>query len=118
MRSGFIPEPSRTDGQPSLLVENRFRMASPDYIQQVVVPGNTQTGANGGATGSFLSALFRRRSIFGVVWAFTDLLLIAIAAYASLVIRVNSGVHLAHWYSLPGYWPPVSLEITLDLLWF
>jgi len=93
-------------------------MASPDYIQQVVVPGNAQTGAAGGGTGSFFGVLFRRRSITGVAWALTDFLVIAIAAYISLVLRSNAGLHLAHWYSPPTYWSPISLEIVLDLLWF
>ena len=93
-------------------------MASPDYIQQVVVPGNAQTGADGGGAGSFFGSLFRRRSVSGIAWACADFLLIAFAAYISLVLRANAGLHLAHWYSLPVYWSPVSLEICLDFLWF
>ncbi|HXB62612.1 MAG TPA: sugar transferase [Acidobacteriaceae bacterium] len=92
-------------------------MASPDYIQQVVVPGNAQTGADGGA-GSFFGRLFRRRSVEGLAWAFTDILLIAIAAYVSLAIRDNVALHGAHWYSLPREWAPGSLETFLDFAWF
>jgi exopolysaccharide biosynthesis polyprenyl glycosylphosphotransferase len=92
-------------------------MASPDYIQQVVVPGNAQTGADG-SSGSFLGMIFRRRSVAGAAWAFTDFVLIGIAAYISLVIRANVGLHVAHWYSLPRVLSPVRLEIFLDFLWF
>jgi len=92
-------------------------MASPDYIQQVVVPGNAQTGADGGS-GSFLGSLFRRRSVAGLAWALTDMLLIGIAAYFSLLIRDNVGLHLAHWYSMPHDWTPGTYGTALDFVWF
>jgi exopolysaccharide biosynthesis polyprenyl glycosylphosphotransferase len=46
-----------------------------------------------------------------------DLLLIAITVYLSLTIRTDAGT-LAHWYSIPVEWPPISLGIFLDFLWF
>ncbi len=92
-------------------------MASPDYIQQVVVPANAHAGAEGG-TGSFFGSLFRRRSVTGLVWALTDFLLIAIAAYIALVIRDNASLQAAHWYSLPMDWTPGSFESALDFAWF
>jgi exopolysaccharide biosynthesis polyprenyl glycosylphosphotransferase len=92
-------------------------MASPDYIQQVVVPGHTHRGS-AGYSGSFLGRLFRRRSIAGVAWALTDFLLIALAAYGALIIRDNMGLGLAHWYSMPIKWSPGSMETILDFAWF
>lgn len=92
-------------------------MASPDYIQQVVVPANAQAGADGG-TGSFFGSLFRRRSIPGLVWALTDFLLIMLAACIALMIRDNVALHAAHWYSLPMDWTPGSLANALDFAWF
>ncbi|HEY0307507.1 MAG TPA: sugar transferase [Acidobacteriaceae bacterium] len=92
-------------------------MASPDYIQQVVVPNSARNGADSGASTSIFGGLFRRRSIFGIVWAAVDLFLIAIAVYLALMIRTDAGM-LAHWYSLPVQAPPISLEIVLYFLWF
>jgi exopolysaccharide biosynthesis polyprenyl glycosylphosphotransferase len=46
-----------------------------------------------------------------------DFLLIAIAVYIAITIRADADV-LAHWYSLPQHWAPISLEMVLDFLWF
>ncbi len=93
-------------------------MASPDYIQQVVVPNSFSNGADRGAAGSILGNLFRSRSIFGIACATIDLLLIAISVSLALTIRADASLHLTHWYSVPVQWSPISLEIFLDFLWF
>jgi exopolysaccharide biosynthesis polyprenyl glycosylphosphotransferase len=92
-------------------------MASPDYIQQVVVPNSARNGTDSGASGAIFGGLFRKRSIFGIVWAMVDVFLIALAVFIALTIRTDASL-LAHWYSIPAQWPNISLGIVLDFMWF
>jgi exopolysaccharide biosynthesis polyprenyl glycosylphosphotransferase len=62
-------------------------MATPDYLQQVIVSGRKQAGS-GRRTSMADTGLFRRPSITSSVWASLDLLTVVVAAMLALRFRV------------------------------
>ncbi len=85
-------------------------MATPDYLQQVVVSG--RRGAHGADRRVYGSevGLFRRPSTTGVIWAALDTLTAVVACIIALRIRVSmpAGVHnLSLLYHLMNTTPPM-----------
>ena len=62
-------------------------MATPDYLQQVIVSGGKHAGS-GRRTSAADSGLFRRPSIASSIWASVDMLTVVIAAMLALRFRV------------------------------
>jgi exopolysaccharide biosynthesis polyprenyl glycosylphosphotransferase len=62
-------------------------MATPDYLQQVIVSGTKHVGS-GRRTSAADSRLFRRPSITSSVWATVDMLTVMVAAMFALRFRV------------------------------
>jgi len=72
-------------------VSGQFRrgvgMATPDYLQQVIISGRRRaTGA--GKRGSAIFGLFRRPSVTSLVWAALDLLTALVASVIAFRLRV------------------------------
>ncbi len=63
-------------------------MATPDYLQQVIVSGKRRV-AEDRRTAAGRLGLFRRPSVTSVVWASLDLLTVAVAAILALRLRVE-----------------------------
>jgi len=64
-------------------------MATPDYLQQVIVSGRNHAGS-GRRTSAVETGLFRRPSITSTVWASIDILTVVVAAMMALRFRVTT----------------------------
>ena len=63
-----------------------FQMATPDYLQQVVVSGRRGQGRSNSTRRNF----FQRPSVTGLVWASLDLLTVFVAAIMATRIRMET----------------------------
>jgi exopolysaccharide biosynthesis polyprenyl glycosylphosphotransferase len=63
-------------------------MATPDYLQQIIVSGRKQGGETGRRTSVADTGLFRRPSVSSAIWASADILTVVIAAILALRFRV------------------------------
>src|SRR5271155_1442720 len=63
-----------------------FAMATPDYLQQVIISGQRRE-SNGRRTYSTRFGLFRRPSVHSMVWATLDLITVIIAGALALRLR-------------------------------
>jgi len=75
-------------------------MATPDYLQQVIVSGKKYSGS-GGRTSSAGTGLFRRPSITSSVWASLDMLTVIVAAVLALRFRVDLPPDVSTLHVLP-----------------
>ncbi|MCU1253341.1 MAG: exopolysaccharide biosynthesis polyprenyl glycosylphosphotransferase [Edaphobacter sp.] len=75
-------------------------MATPDYLQQVIVSGRKHTGS-GRRTSAANSGLFRRPSITSSVWATVDMLTVVVAAVLALRFRVGTPSDVSSLNVLP-----------------
>ncbi len=67
--------------------ERGLVVATPDYLQQVIISGRKRAG-NGRRASSTRVGLFRRPSVTSLVWASLDLMTVAVAGVmASAVAR-------------------------------
>src|SRR5437868_10098077 len=81
-------------------VKEPFAMASPDYLEQVVISGRSRASAAGAKRERF--GIFYRPSVSSLIWATLDLLTVAVAALVALRFRADipSDVHAT---SLPQF---------------
>src|SRR5260370_38814874 len=75
-------------------------MATPDYLQQVIVSGTKHAGS-GRRTSAADSGLFRRPSITSSVWATVDMLTEVVAAMLALRFGVAPPSHASTLHVLP-----------------
>ena len=75
-------------------------MATPDYLQQVIVSGRNHAGS-GRRTSTAETGLFRRPSITSTVWASLDMLTVIVAAMMALRFRVATPPDLSRLNVLP-----------------
>src|SRR5580700_8035031 len=75
-------------------------MATPDYLQQVLVSGRKHTG-NGRRTSAADSSMFRRPSVTSSVWASVDMLTVVVAAVLALRFRVATPSNVSSLNVLP-----------------
>jgi exopolysaccharide biosynthesis polyprenyl glycosylphosphotransferase len=87
-------------------------MATPDYLQQVIVSGRKNTGS-GRRTSTTNSGLFRRPSITSSVWASVDMLTVVVAAVLALRFRVGTPSDVSSLNVLPRL-----IESSPNLLFF
>jgi len=75
-------------------------MATPDYLQQVIVSGREHAGT-GRRTSASDSGLFRRPSVTSSVWASLDILTVVAAAMLALRFRVDTPSDVSTLHVLP-----------------
>ncbi len=75
-------------------------MATPDYLQQVIVSGRKHSGS-GRRTSVAGTGLFRRPSVTSSVWATLDILTVVIAAMFALRFRVVTPPEVSTLHVLP-----------------
>lgn len=75
-------------------------MATPDYLQQVIVSGRART-ATDRRTASSRLGLFRRPSVTSLVWASLDVLTVIIASILALRIRTVLPAEVPTLYVVP-----------------
>jgi exopolysaccharide biosynthesis polyprenyl glycosylphosphotransferase len=75
-------------------------MATPDYVQQVIVSGSKHAGT-GRRTSAADSGLFRRPSVTSSVWASVDMLTVVVAAMLALRFRVATPSNVSTLNVLP-----------------
>src|SRR3979411_2992247 len=75
-------------------------MATPDYLQQVIVSGRKHTGS-GRRTSAANSGLFRWPSITSSVWATVDMLTVVVAAVLALRFRWGTPSDVSTLHVLP-----------------
>jgi exopolysaccharide biosynthesis polyprenyl glycosylphosphotransferase len=78
-------------------------MATPDYLQQVIVSGRKRRGGRG-KRGSAVFGIFQRPSVTSLIWAFLDLLTTLVAGIIAFRIRVM----------MPGFMN--GIKVSADLL--
>jgi exopolysaccharide biosynthesis polyprenyl glycosylphosphotransferase len=78
-----------------------FAMATPDYLEQVVVSGRMRSAAEGLRTKR--SGVFYRPSVTSLIWAFLDLITVAVAAIIALRFRVGASGGNLHAFSWLAY---------------
>jgi exopolysaccharide biosynthesis polyprenyl glycosylphosphotransferase len=99
---------------PGAVAGERAQMATPDYLQQVIVSGRR---SGSGRANSARRGVFQRPSVTSLVWASLDALTAAVAAVMALRLRVRGPSH-AVFTMLPellGSAPKIWL---LYLAWF
>jgi exopolysaccharide biosynthesis polyprenyl glycosylphosphotransferase len=74
-------------------------MATPDYLQQVIVSGRARATEDRRVGGSL--GLFRRPSVTSMVWASLDILTVVVAAIVALRIRVVLPSQVPALYVVP-----------------
>src|ERR1700728_3099356 len=62
-------------------------MATPDYLQQVILSGRNHVGS-GRRPSAAETGLFRRPSVTSTVWASLDMLTVVVASLLALRVRV------------------------------
>jgi exopolysaccharide biosynthesis polyprenyl glycosylphosphotransferase len=75
-------------------------MATPDYLQQVIVSGR-KYGGGGRRTSMADTGLFRRPSVTSSVWASVDMLTVVVAAMLALRFRVETPPDVSTLHVLP-----------------
>ena len=96
-------------------VREPFDMATPDYLEQVVVSGRTRP-ANG-ASAERLGLLYRP-SVTSIVWATLDLLTVALAAILALRFRVRVPGDVSATSVLPFLLHNSAPSILLYVAWY
>ena len=92
-------------------------MATPDYLQQVIVSGRKRAAERRRAYIRGLS-VFRRPSVTGVVWASLDILTVVIAAILALRIRVLVPDEVPALYVVPQLLHSTPPMMFFYIAWF
>ena len=90
-------------------------MATPDYLQQVIVSGRR----NGGRANSIRRSLFDRPSVTGLVWASLDMLTIFVASIMAIRLQIGSvpGAH-GSFSLIPSILRSAPPSWSIYLLWY
>jgi exopolysaccharide biosynthesis polyprenyl glycosylphosphotransferase len=92
-------------------------MATPDYLQQVIVSGRKHVGR--GKRGSRAdTGLFRRPSVTSTVWATLDMLTVVVAAILALRFRVDTPSTVSTLYVVPHLIHSSPKLLTFYVVWF
>jgi exopolysaccharide biosynthesis polyprenyl glycosylphosphotransferase len=81
-------------------LERRSLMATPDYLQQVIISGRKRAG-DGRPASATQNGIFRRPSVTSAVWASWDMLTVAIAALLALRFRVGAPADISTLHVVP-----------------
>ena len=87
-------------------------MATPDYLQQVIVSARARA-VRDRRTYSTRFGLFRRPSMTSIVWASLDLLTVIVAAILALRVRVALPPHVPALYVVPDLIRVVAADAVL-----
>ena len=90
-------------------------MATPDYLQQVLVSDSKRSGRSRRGT---RSGLFRRPSVTSSVWASLDLVTVALAAILALRIRVSIPASIPALHIVPHLLHSSPDFLLLYIAWF
>jgi exopolysaccharide biosynthesis polyprenyl glycosylphosphotransferase len=91
-------------------------MATPDYLQQVIVSGRKRSGD--GYASSSRKGIFRRPSVTSSVWASIDMLTVAIAALLALRFREITPANVPTLHVLPHLIRSTPEMLFLYIGWF
>jgi exopolysaccharide biosynthesis polyprenyl glycosylphosphotransferase len=91
-------------------------MATPDYLQQVIVSGRKRSGD--GYASSSRKGVFRRPSVTSSVWASIDMLTVAIAALLALRFRMFTPADVPPLHVLPHLIRSTPEMLFLYIGWF
>jgi exopolysaccharide biosynthesis polyprenyl glycosylphosphotransferase len=97
-------------------VREPFAMATPDYLEQVVVSGRSRSVAGGARKKRF--GVFYRPSATSLIWAFLDLLTVGVAAVMALRFRVAVPGDVKATSLLPYLLHSTSPVFLLYMGWF
>ena len=89
-------------------------MATPDYLQQVIVSGRRSGGGRASAT---RRRLFQRPSVTSLVWATLDMLTVGVAAVMAMRLKIEPVAGHA-FTQLPLVFSETPKSWLLYLLWF
>ncbi len=92
-------------------------MATPDYLQQVVVSGRNRAGS-GRRTSAAETGLFRKPSVTSTVWASLDMLTVVVAAMMALRFRVVTPPDVSRLNVLPHLIKSSPYLLPFYIVWF
>ena len=90
-------------------------MATPDYLQQVVVTGRRHQG---GRIRSVRGGLFRRPSVTSLVWATLDMLTVFVSAVMAVRVRIGNPAEHHGLSMIPTIIRTSPTSWALYLLWY
>jgi exopolysaccharide biosynthesis polyprenyl glycosylphosphotransferase len=90
-------------------------MATPDYLQQVIVSGRRK---GGGRASSSRRQILQRPSVTSLVFASLDMLTVVVASVVALRLRMVAPAGHAHGSLLPLILAQTNKEFVLYVLWF
>ena len=90
-------------------------MATPDYLQQVIVSGRRH---GGGRASSSRRSVFKRPSVTSLVWASLDMLTASVAAVMALRLRMPWAVAGEHFSLIPQILATTPKVLVLYLLFY
>src|ERR1019366_245038 len=86
-----------------------FAMATPDYLEQVVISGRRRSSASGAQRVS--AGIFHRPSVASLIWATLDLITVAIAALLAVCFRVCAPRGLGAPFAPPFLFLPPTVSL-------
>lgn len=89
-------------------------MATPDYLQQVIISGRRRTGTGGVAR----VGLFQRPSVTSLVWASLDLLTAIVAGMIAIRFRAVVPIQVSSGHGLPQVGLSAFPLVALYMGWF
>jgi exopolysaccharide biosynthesis polyprenyl glycosylphosphotransferase len=92
-------------------------MATPDYLQQVIVSGRKNSGSTRRASLAN-TGLFRRPSVTSSVWASVDILTVVVAAMVALRFRVETPPDVSTLHVLPHLIHSSPSLLVFYIAWF
>src|ERR1700723_2504635 len=92
-------------------------MATPDYLQQVIVSGRKNNGSTRRASLAN-TGLFRRPSVTSSVWASVDILTVVVAAMVALRFRVETPPDVSTLHVLPHLIKSSPSLLVFYIAWF
>jgi exopolysaccharide biosynthesis polyprenyl glycosylphosphotransferase len=94
-----------------------FAMATPDYLQQVIVSARARA-VRDRRTYSTRFGLFRRPSMTSIVWASLDLVIVIVATVVALRVRVTLPAHIPALLVVPHLIASEPRTMFLYIGWF
>ncbi|MDE1175291.1 MAG: sugar transferase [Edaphobacter sp.] len=91
-------------------------MATPDYLQQVIVSGHSTTGRGNHSRTTF--GFFRRPSVTSSIWASLDLMTVLLAALIALRLNLSVPAGSTLWSIMPHHIQVTTRALMLFLGWF
>jgi exopolysaccharide biosynthesis polyprenyl glycosylphosphotransferase len=93
-------------------------VATPEYLQQVIVSGRKRTASGKNAARPGIFGLFGRPSVTSLAWASVDLITVLLAGLLAMEIRDVIPKNMVNFAMLPDIFSSSPPAMFVDLFWF